>query len=89
MDRLSILSAALHRIRFETCRFVPNQIAPLGAIWNSLWQILVLDVIFIESVQGELSLFPVGVTRTILFESVALNLAEHEALAERYCPCVF
>ena len=39
-----------------------------------------------ESVLGRLSLFPVGNTGTIPFESTASNPAEHEALAEFTTP---
>ena len=46
----------------------------------------VLCVIPMESVLGRLSLFPVGNTGTIPFESTASNPAEHEALAEFTTP---
>ena len=49
----------------------------------------VLFVIPMKSLLGRLPLFPAGDTGTIPFKSIASNLAEHEALAERTYPGAF
>ena len=84
---------------FRTFKFLLKSLSKtllkFAELWPSFWLKFfflvqnpspILYSIPMESVLGRLSLFPAGDTGTIPFESAAINWADCEALAERYCP---